>query len=161
MMATMIKPKKAWKLDPEAEADRLLMLYPGDGGYSKVHDIIRHQFEVIQSRSQLLLTVGTLTLTITGFSGPTIARTNMAARITMALGIVFVLIAILVLLTRGLRIHWITQFEQIDKRQLLIDIIRYRDQKTRIYMIVMSLLVIGLGFYVSSIVNYLMYYTVR
>lgn len=160
-MATTKKPKKAWKLDPEAEADRLLWLYPGDSGYSKVHDIIRHQFEVIQSRSQLLLTVGTLTLTITGFSGPTIARTNMAARITMALGIVFVLIAILVLLTRGLRIHWITQFEQIDKRQLLIDIIRYRDQKTRIYMIVMSLLVIGLGFYVSSIVNYLMYYTVK
>jgi hypothetical protein len=160
-MANHIKPEKAWKIDAEAEADRLLLLYPGESGYSKIHDIIRHQFEVIQSRSQLLLTVGTLTLTITGFSGPTIAKTNLAARVTMALGIVFVLIAILVLLTRGLRIHWITQFEQTDKRQLLVDIIQYRDHKTRIYMVVMSLLVVGLGFYVSSIVNYLMYYTVR
>lgn len=157
----MISSPKAYRLDPEAEADRLILLYPGDSGYSKIHDIIRHQFEVIQSRSQLLLTVGTLTLTITGFSGPTIARTNITARITMAMGIVLVLIAILVLLTRGLRIHWITQFVQADKRQLLIDIIRYRDQKTRIYMMVMSLLVVGLGCYVSSIVNYLMYFTVK
>jgi hypothetical protein len=149
------KPRQ-WKVDPESEADRLAIIYQGDAGFSKSLDIIRHQFDVIQARSQLLLTVGTLALTITGFSGPAIARSGAFARYSMAIGIVFVLAAIVVLLSGGLRIHWITQFQSTDHRQILIDIIRYRDQKTRLYMIELSLLVIGLSFYVASVVAYLL-----
>lgn len=152
----MADSKVTWRVDPEGEADRLAIIYPGEAGFSKALDIIRHQFDVIQARSQLLLTVGTLALTITGFSGPAIARSGVFARYSMAVGIVFVLAAIVVLLTGGLRIHWITQFQSIDKRQILIDIIRYRDRKTKLYMLELALLVIGLSFYVASVVAYLM-----
>jgi hypothetical protein len=144
-----------WKIDPESEAQRLEIIYPGEAGFSKSLDIIRHQFDVIQARSQLLLTVGTLALTITGFSGPAIARSGVFARYSMTFGIVFVLAALIVLLTGGLRIQWMTQFVSTDRRQMLIDIIQYRDQKTRLYMIELSLLVIGLSFYVASVVAYL------
>jgi uncharacterized membrane protein YjjB (DUF3815 family) len=144
-----------WKVDPESEAQRLEIIYPGEAGFSKSLDIIRHQFDVIQARSQLLLTVGTLALTITGFSGPAIARSGVFARYSMTFGIVFVLAALIVLLTGGLRIQWMTQFVSTDRRQMLIDIIQYRDQKTTLYMIELSLLVIGLSFYVASVVAYL------
>jgi uncharacterized membrane protein YjjB (DUF3815 family) len=144
-----------WKVDPESEAQRLEIIYPGEAGFSKSLDIIRHQFDVIQARSQLLLTVGTLALTITGFSGPAIARSGVFARYSMTVGIVFVLAALIVLLTGGLRIQWMTQFVSTDRRQMLIDIIQYRDQKTTLYMIELSLLVIGLSFYVASVVAYL------
>jgi len=150
-MLSMVK----WKVDPESEAQRLEIIYPGEAGFSKSLDIIRHQFDVIQARSQLLLTVGTLALTITGFSGPAIARSGVFARYSMTFGIVFVLAALIVLLTGGLRIQWMTQFVSTDRRQMLIDIIQYRDQKTRLYMIELSLLVIGLSFYVASVVAYL------
>jgi uncharacterized membrane protein YjjB (DUF3815 family) len=73
----------------------------------------------------------------------------------MTVGIVFVLAALIVLLTGGLRIQWMTQFVSTDRRQMLIDIIQYRDQKTTLYMIELSLLVIGLSFYVASVVAYL------
>lgn len=150
-MLSMVK----WKVDPESEAQRLEIIYPGEAGFSKSLDIIRHQFDVIQARSQLLLTVGTLALTITGFSGPAIARSGVFARYSMTVGIVFVLAALIVLLTGGLRIQWMTQFVSTDRRQMLIDIIQYRDQKTTLYMIELSLLVIGLSFYVASVVAYL------
>lgn len=148
--------KVKWKVDPETEADRLEIIYPGETGFSKSLDIIRHQFDVIQARSQLLLTVGTLALTITGFSGPAIARSGVFARYSMAIGIVFVLAAIIVLLTGGLRIQWITQFVSTDRRQILVDIIQYRDRKTKLYMLELTLLVVGLSFYVASVVAYLM-----
>lgn len=152
----MVDKTSPWRVDSDSEADRLRILYPGDTGFTKILDVIRHQFDVIQARSQLLLTVGTLALTITGFSGPAIARSGVFARYSMAVGIVFVLAAIVVLLTGGLRIHWITQFQSTDHRQILIDIIRYRDRKTKLYMLELTLLVIGLSFYVASVVAYLM-----
>ncbi len=145
--------------DPETEASRLLALYGGEGGFPKCLDIVRYQFDVIQARSQSLLTLATLALTITGFSGPAIARTNMTARVTMAVGIVFVLVAIIILLTKGLRIRWITQFQSESPQEILVDIIRYRDKKTRLYMVELTLLVIGLASYVASVVTYLVYTT--
>lgn len=149
---------KPWRIDPESEAENLLKLYGGDSGLSKCLDVIRHQFDVIQARSQLLLTLATLALTITGFSGPTIARTNDFARATMAIGIVFVLMAIVLLLRGGLRIQWITQFHHPNPKDLLIEIMRYRDSKTQLYRTELTLLVIGLASYVTSVVTYLVYW---
>ncbi|MGB6123202.1 MAG: hypothetical protein WBG80_14940, partial [Bacteroidota bacterium] len=109
-----------------------------------------------QARSHLLLTLGTLALTITGFSGPKIAQTNLFARYSMAFGIVFVLSALVILLLGSLRIRWTTQIMGSDARETLSRIIRYRNQKTRLYFLELTLLVIGLTSYVASIVTYLM-----
>ncbi|MGB2957572.1 MAG: hypothetical protein WBG01_02535 [Bacteroidota bacterium] len=138
----------------ETEADHLLELFGGQP--SRCIEFLRHHFDVIQARSHLLLTLGTLALTITGFSGPKIAQTNLFARYSMAFGIVFVLSALVILLLGSLRIRWTTQIMGSDARETLSRIIRYRNQKTRLYFLELTLLVIGLTSYVASIVTYLM-----
>lgn len=144
-------------LGAEEEASRLLALFTGRDQLGDAIEFMRHHFDVIQARSQLLLTLATLALTITGFSGPKIAQTNLFARYSMALGIVFVLSAVVILLLGGLRIRWTTQFLGDDPQETLVRIIRYRNHKTRLYFIELGLLVIGLTAYVASVVTYLLY----
>ena len=79
--------------DPHAEAERLLAVH-GSDGLAKVQGILSQQFQVLQSRSQLLLTLATITLTITGFSGPRIADSNPFGGPLMAIGLCFVLLAV-------------------------------------------------------------------
>ncbi len=144
-------------LGAEEEASRLLALFTGRDQLGDAIEFMRHHFDVIQARSQLLLTLATLALTITGFSGPKIAQTNLFARYSMALGIVFVLSAVVILLLGGLRIRWTTQFLGDDPQETLVRIIRYRNHKTRLYFVELGLLVIGLTAYVASVVTYLLY----
>ena len=140
--------------DPESESQRLLEMYRGD--VAACVTFIRHHFDVLQARSQLLLTVGTLALTITGFSGPRIAESGPFARMSMAVGIVFVLGAMVMLLLGGLRIQWISQLLGDDARASLVRILEYRNRKTRLYFVELTLLVLGLASYVSSVVSYLL-----
>ena len=144
-------------LGAEEEAARLLGLFNGDDRLGAAIGFMRHHFDVLQVRSQLLLTLSTLALTITGFSGPKIAQTNLFARYSMAVGIVFVLSSVVILLLGGLRIRWTTQFLGDDPLETLVRIVRYRNMKTRLYFIELGLLVIGLSAYVASVVTYLLY----
>jgi len=142
-------------IGPAEEADYLLGLY--DGKLASCLEFLKQHFNVIQARSQLLLTICTLALTITGFSGPQIVRTNLFARYSMVLGIVFVLVAMVILLLGGLRIRWVTQMVAASPRATLSSIITYRNRKTRLYFVELSLLVVGLTSYVASVVAFLLY----
>lgn len=142
-------------ITPGEEADYLLDLY--DGRLSSCLEFLKQHFNVIQARSQLLLTICTLALTITGFSGPKIAQTNPFAQYSMVTGIVFVLATMVILLLGGLRIRWVTQLIGDTPRETLASIILYRNRKARLYFLELSLLVIGLSSYVSSVVTYLLY----
>ncbi len=157
-----MKSKKTFDLtekiiSPGEEADYLLDLY--DEKLSSCLEFLKQHFNVIQARSQLLLTICTLALTITGFSGPKIAQTNLFARYSIALGIIFVLSAMVILLLGGLRIRWVTQMIGDNPRATLSLIIQYRNRKTSLYFLELSLLVIGLTSYVASVVTYLLYGT--
>ena len=98
-----------------------------------------------------------LALTITWFSGPKIVQTSLFARYSMVLGIIFVLAAMLILLVGGLRIRWVTQMIGDTPRATLSSIILYRNRKTCLYFVELSLLVIGLTGYVASVVTYLLF----
>ena len=144
------------RLQPEEEASYLLELFEGSmvNSLKLVHD----QFNVIQARSQFLLTLGTLTLTITGFSGPKIAETNLFSRYTIAVGILLVLLSLLILLLGTNRIRWITQIRAGQDRDTLVRILSYRNQKTRYYVVELYLLVLGLSCYVASVISFLIFY---
>ncbi len=143
----------ARRLPPDDEAERLLRWH----GMPGCMETINQQLQVLQTRSQLLLTLATLTLTITGFSGPKIAQTNALARGTMAGGLVLVLMATVLVLLGALRIHWITQVQAETDRETLTAILGYRNRKTALYRAQLVLLVLGLASYVTSVVTYLMY----
>ena len=142
-------------IDSGEEAAYLLGLY--DGKLSSCLEFLKQHFNVIQARSQLLLTICTLALTITGFSGPQIVQTNLFARYSMVLGIVFVLAAMVILLLGGLRIRWVTQMIGETPQATLSAIIEYRNRKARLYFVELTLLVIGLTSYVASVVTFLLY----
>jgi hypothetical protein len=137
----------------EAEADRLLTMHGG-----RLADALRtlaDQFTVLQTRTQLLLTLATLTLTITGFSGPLIAKSGAGPRWCLVAGLVLVLVAVVMLLLGTLRIRWLTQFDGADPRATLVAAIAWRDAKTRHYLAQLGVLVAGLSAYVGAVVWFL------
>ncbi len=134
------------------EAAELLRIYAGD--FAKCLDLLNGQFSVIQGRSQLLLTLGTVALTITGFSGPKIAESCAFSRYSMTAGILLVLIAMILTLIGTLGIRWSTQFKASTPLETLTDIITYRNRKTKLYEAEMLFLVIGLAFYVASVMAF-------
>ena len=140
---------------PEDEAARLLALHGGGAeALGRSMDLISRQFLVMQNRSQLLLTLATITLTITGFSGPKIAESGAASRLGLSLGLVFVL-ATVVLLLGNLRIKWLTTFVDGDAQRALAAMLRYRNRKTGWYLVQIVLLGVGLSAYVGAIIAYL------
>ena len=142
------------KPDPVEEVDYMLRLYSGKDGIAECLHIISNQFSVLQTRSQLLLTLATIVLTITGFSGPRIAASGLFARGAMSIGLVLTLIAVVTLLA-NLRIRWLTQFKEATDRDTLIAILRYREGKRKAYLSIITLLIAGLGCYVAAVVAFL------
>jgi len=137
----------------QAEARRLLALHHGDA--ARTYDVVRTQFLVLQQRSQLLLTLATITLTITGFSGPAMVRSGAFARIAMCVGLALVLAAVLVLLA-GLRVKWLSQFDAGSDEATLAEAIAYRDRKTLQFQAEIVLLGLGITAYVSAVIAYLL-----
>lgn len=130
------------------------------GSLKAAHDMLMSQFNVLQTRAQLLLTVATLALTITGFSGPRIAAAGAFQRYSMAAGLVFVLASMLLILGGSLRIRWVTQFrrpEGSDETALLAQILCYRDRKTRLFFVELCLLLTGLALYIAAVVAYFLF----
>ncbi len=138
---------------PRAEAERLLALHGGDA--ARAFDVVRQQFAVLQGRSQLLLTLATITLTITGFSGPKMVQSGTFTRWAMSVGLALVLAAVLILLT-GLRVKWLSQFDAGSPAATLAEAIAYRDRKTTRFQAEITLLAAGIAAYVSAVIAYLL-----
>lgn len=140
-------------VSPESEAGQLLTVQ-GERGLKGAIEVLMQQFNVLQTRAQMMLTITTLTLTITGFSGPKIAASSWFARGAMSLGIMATLASTLLILGGSLRIRWVTQFQGDSDLDLITRVIRYRNEKTRLFFAEICLLVTGLAFYVAGVVAY-------
>lgn len=138
---------------PQDEAKQLLTVQ-GERGLKGAMDVLMQQFSVLQTRAQIMLTITTLTLTITGFSGPKIAASGLFARDAMVAGILATLASTLLILGGSLRIRWVTQFRGTDDLDLVTRVVRYRNGKTKLFFVEICLLVLGLASYVSSVIAY-------
>lgn len=145
-------------LDPREEAATLLEYNKGDRCMAASMAVLAQQFQVIQTRSQLLLSVAALVLTITGFSGPKIASTNSATRMLMICGIVLDVISIGVLLIQSLSVRWSTQIRGASDLETLELVILNRNKKTTHYFIALVLLVLALASYIGSVALFLFYF---
>ncbi|MFI5358227.1 MAG: hypothetical protein ACHQ4G_12920 [Opitutales bacterium] len=138
---------------PEAEARQLLDDQAGQGRNGAIA-VLMQQFNVLQTRAQIMLTITTLTLTITGFSGPKIAAAGMFAKAAMVAGILATLASTLLILGGSLRIRWVTQFQGATDLEFVTRVLGYRNRKTRLFFAEICLLVAGLACYVASVVAY-------
>lgn len=138
----------------KAEAQDLLALHDGPGRLSQCLKVVSAQLQVMQLRAQTLLGLATLVITVTGFSGPKMAASNLFSRYSMALGLLVTLSSVVMLLL-NLRVRWITQFSDEDALDRLVDIIEYRNALTVRFLRQILVLGAGLACYVASVIGYL------
>lgn len=134
---------------PEEEADHLIALYEGNA--AKILDILHGQLTNLTGRAQMLLQLAGLTITVTGFSGASIARSGKLAAVLVVSGLVTVLVAASLSMGGILRIQWMTQLAPTSLRDTVIRAIEMRDSKTRVFGRSLALLIVGLALYIGSV----------
>jgi hypothetical protein len=140
------------------EAKRLLGWFDHD--IARVHEVVARQLNVLQTRSQLLLSVATVALTITGFSGPRIIAVHFAARWSLALGLFFILLSIMAVLRGTLQVRWLSQIAiapDTEPQRIVEQWVLQRNQKNAFYHWQMLLLVVGMMGYVAALIFYLLF----
>jgi hypothetical protein len=145
---------KTNSLTPAEELEYLKTIY-GDNQAEKLFTLLTDSFNVIQNRAQMLLSLITITLTITGFSGPRIAESSLFARLSIAIGLGFVLLSALILMAGPLRLNWCTRSRSKSLDQSLIKLIEQRNFRTERYHLASIALVVGLIGYVTSVISFL------
>ncbi|MCZ6727816.1 MAG: hypothetical protein O7A98_10760 [Acidobacteria bacterium] len=149
------RPSRARAQTPEEELGYLLEIH-GDDNYSKVFDVLVKQFDVLQSRAQLLLGLMTISLTITGFSGPKIAASSTFSRVSIAYGLAFILVSAVLILMGPLQLRWGTRRCKETIRDSLVHLIVRRNERTTKYHLASFFLIVGLTGYVGSVIGYLL-----
>ncbi len=141
------------KLSAVEEAAFIKEIHGGD--YSAVFRYLRESFTLLQARSQMLLGLATICLTITGFSGPRMAQSNPVSRFFIAFGLVFVLASVAAVVAGPLSLRWITSWRGETLDDTLIANLLRRDSKTRLYRLSTVLLLTGLTGYLLSLFFFL------
>jgi hypothetical protein len=131
------------------EADHLLALYDSDA--AKIMDVLHGQLTNINVRAQTLLQLAGLTITVTGFSGTSIARSGHAAAVLVVSGLVIVLVAASLSMGGILHVRWTSQLAPCPPRDAIIAAIEMRDKKTRAFARSLALLIVGLALYIASV----------
>lgn len=142
------------KLTPEEELEFLKEIQ-GGSDYERLFSWVKESFSLLQMRSQMLLGLATICLTITGFSGPRMAQSNAVSRFFLGFGLLFVLASVTALVVGPLRLRWATQWKADDPDHTLVLNLHRRNFKTVAYQIATLLLLIGLVGYLTSLLAYL------
>lgn len=142
------------KLSSEEELEFLKEIHGADN-YPVLFNEIKTSFSLLQMRSQMLLGLATICLTITGFSGPRMAESNPYSRFFIGFGLLFVLAAVTALVLGPLRLKWMTSLKAGSLDRTLVLNLHRRDTKTRWYRLATALLLIGLTGYLMSLIFYL------
>ncbi len=145
--------KSMRKLSPAEELAYLREIYGKND--DKILNWITGAYDILQTRSSLLLSLVAVVLTITGFSGPTIAASGTFSKICIGYGLCFVLISSVLTLAGPLQLRWATQWRGDSLDESLTNLIRRRNARTLKYHIAFVFLVVGLTGYVGSLIGFL------
>jgi hypothetical protein len=137
------------------EGRRVVALVGGD--HRAAFELVERQLSVLVLRTQVLLSLSGIVITVTGFSGRAIAQTNTLARLSITGGIVLVLAAALVAIGGVLRLRWLTQALADDVATTVARGLALRDRKARWLSASMALFGAGFSLYVAAIAQLLMH----
>jgi hypothetical protein len=135
------------------EAERILHLVGDDR--LRAYEMVERQLAVLVLRTQVMLSLSGIVITVTGFSGRAIAATSASARDCIASGILVVLAAAAVAITGVLRLSWLTQTIDPDTMTMLMQAIAVRDRKARFLRVSLLLFVAGFSLYCVAIAQLL------
>lgn len=131
------------------EVRRIIQFANGD--HARAFDVVEKQMSVLVLRTQVLLSLAGIVVTVTGFSGRTIAQTSEVARVLIATGIVVVLSSAAVAIGGVLRLRWLTQELGDEMEETLLRMVALRDSKTKFLTAALALFVVGFACYVGAI----------
>lgn len=117
--------------------------------------MVESQLAVLVLRTQVVLSLSGIVITVTGFSGRAIAETSLLARICIISGLFLVLFAAAVGVGGVLRLKWLTQTIQDDILATLRAGIALRDRKSRSLRAALALFIAGFGLYCTAIAQLL------
>ena len=136
------------------EARRLSAIVGGD--HRAAYELVERQLAVLVLRTQVLLSLSGIVITVTGFSGRAIAQSGAAARYSIVAGILVVLAAALTAIGGVLRLRWLSQILGDDAETTLARGLALRDQKARYLAVAMILFGIGFAAYCVAIAQLLL-----
>jgi len=136
---------------PTAEEEaRRLLAFTGDP--VRAFDIVEKQMGVLVLRTQVMLSLSGIVITVTGFSGRAVAETSVLARSSIAAGLVVVLAAAAVAIGGVLRLGWLTQLIGDDPPvATLTRAIQLRERKGRLLSLSLVLFVVGFALYCVAV----------
>jgi len=136
------------------EAQRILTLAGGD--YGKAVESVQGQFSVLVLRTQVMLSLSGIVVTVTGFSGRAIAETSDLARLSISLGIILVLAAAVTAIGGVLRLKWLTQDLGDEPLPTIRKMLAMRDRKTKFLAAALVLFTAGFACYCLAIAQLLL-----
>ena len=107
------------QLEPSEELNHLKAIH-GEDQTGKLYTLMSDSLHILQIRSGMLLSLITITLTISGFSGPQIAKSSLVARLSIVFGLGLVLLSALILMTGPLRLNWYSRMRSKNTDQSII-----------------------------------------
>jgi hypothetical protein len=131
------------------ETRHLLDLYGGRA--EPIMARIEAQLTILSARAQTLLSLAGITVTVTGFSGASIARSGKPAAILLVSGLVVVMVAASMAMRGILAIRWTTQIAPCPLEVAIHAALDVRDAKAAAFSRSLRLLVLGLSLYVASV----------
>ena len=140
--------------DGSNEARRILALCDGDG--LKAFQILQTQITTLATRTQAILGLSGIVITVTGFSGRSIALVSPIARITIVAGLLIVLAAAAVGVGGVLRLRWATQEIADSPLATVQRLIAIRDGKSRFLHAALVMFVIGFALYCFAVAQLLL-----
>jgi hypothetical protein len=135
------------------EASRILRLVNGDP--LKAFELVERQLSVLVLRTQVMLSLCGIVITVTGFSGRAIAETSHLARVCIASGILVVLSSAAVAIWGVLRLRWYTQELTDDPMATIERGLEIRDRKSRSMSAALLLFIAGFSLYCFAIAQLL------
>ncbi len=135
------------------EAQRILAMC--DGNHRAAFELVERQLSVLVLRTQVLLSLCGIVITVTGFSGRAVAQTSDLARACIGSGILVVLAAALTAIGGVLRLRWLTQIIGESAAETVARGIAVRDAKSRSLAVAMVLFGVGFSLYCVAIAQLL------
>jgi hypothetical protein len=126
-----------------------------DGDRRQAFEVVHGQLSVLVLRTQVMLSLSGIVITVTGFSGRAIAETSLLARVSVVSGLVLVLSAAAVAVWGVLRLKWLTQELHPDPVRMLERGIALRDRKARDLSVALTLFVVGFALYCLAVAQLL------
>ena len=133
----------------QQEAKEILALHQGNrlGALA----LVQEQLNTIYARSQVLVSLASVILTVTGFSGRLIAGTSAWAQGFLIAGLVIVLTSAVFIFLRIMTIRWLTKDLGLPLEKHIVSALTTRDRKTKAVREGGMILFLGLSLYLVAV----------